>query len=763
MGKIQDMATDLYINRMRARICRFNASHPTILNEYDIKEQVNNIDFENSKWEVKLEVKKLEDKASTYTLDVNFFLISGYTPNTNTGIVFEFDNWEKENFVLMPSAVYNGNRFTAKEITYPPMYKDKDDMKERIPVIISDVPRLNINEGISRIQLLTGDMATPAIGFYSIAMNRGFWLITNQGNDYGDSMIEIEESSDRKKASITVSSPGVRYDKRYTICSTNKQCQDKGHDFKQDDKLQIKLKLFSFPCSDVQGLYDHFIKIRKELADEVELVNKFPLYNAWLTIEDKYNLQNWEERFGYYSVGMRDSIYSDWQVGWVGGIMNTYPMLSEGCEKSRRRALSTFDFLFDYGQDASGFFHGCFHKGIKYGDNFDDPSANWHLIRKSSDALYFLLKQFMLLQKTQDNWVLPKKWEAGTRKCADAFVTLWSKYGQFGQFVDSKTGDIVVGGTACASTAPAGLALAWKFFGKEEYLEVAKTSAKYYYDNYVKRGYTNGGPGEILQCPDSESAFGLLESFIVLYETSGDNIWLEAAKKQGNQCSTWCVSYDFKFPKASTFGVLGIHTSGSVYANVQNKHSAPGICTLSGDSLFKLFRYTGETVYLELLKELAHNITQYLSREDVPIKGLEGFWPDFDLEKSRFTDMPKGWMNERVNMSDWLEPVGEIFYGSCWSEVSCMLTYVEVPGLYIQTDTGFICAIDHIQAFVVENNKEFIKVSIKNPTEYIAKVKVFCEMSSQMSEVFGQNALYGCNVICLKPGESRNIEFKIMV
>ena len=37
----------------------------------------------------------------------------------------------------------------------------------------------------------------------------------------------------------------------------------------------------------------------------------------------------------------------------------------------------------------------------------------------------------------------------------------------------------------------------------------------------VQAGVTVGGPGEILKCPDSESAFAMLESFIVLYEVTG--------------------------------------------------------------------------------------------------------------------------------------------------------------------------------------------------------------------------------------------------
>jgi len=440
---------------------------------------------------------------------------------------------------------------------------------------------------------------------------------------------------------------------------------------------------------------------------------------------------------------MRENIHQNWQIGWVGGLINTYPLLFEGTALSQERALKTFDFVFPKGQAPSGFFYGCGDGEHWYGDNFYDINdKNWLLIRKNSDALYYIIKHFMLLEARNQVQKIAESWKQGTIKCADAFVNLWNKYHQFGQFVNAETGEIIVGGSTSAGSAPAGLALAGQFFGREEYIAVAKEAANYYYDNYVRKGITTGGPGEILQCPDSESAFGLLESFVVLFEVTGETTWLEKARDMANQCFTWCVSYDFKFPPQSTFGKLGMHTTGSVYANVQNKHSAPGICTFSGDSLFKLFRATGDRRYLELLQEMAHNMPQYLSREDRSVGG-----------------MPAGWMNERVQMSDWFEPIGEIFFGSCWCEISNMLSYVEVPGLYVQPDTGFICAIDHVDVEIIEKSYRKIGLKVTNPTKFKAKVKVFVENSDRMKRVLGQHALLHCERLTIEPGSSVIVKY----
>lgn len=141
-------------------------------------------------------------------------------------------------------------------------------------------------------------------------------------------------------------------------------------------------------------------------------------------------------------------------------------------------------------------------------------------------------------------------------------------------------------------------------------------------------------------------------------------------------CSSWVVSYNFRFPQGSEFGRLGMKTVGSVFANVQNKHSAPGICTLSGDSLYKVYLWTGDERYLTLMKEITLTISQYMSREDRPI---------FSWDSPPRKLLP-GIICERVNLSDWEgeKGVGGVFDGSCWCETSNLLVLAEVLPLLRQ-------------------------------------------------------------------------------
>jgi hypothetical protein len=425
-------------------------------------------------------------------------------------------------------------------------------------------------------------MSTPALGFYAPKTKSGFWLLTDQKTRLGDTGLGIREDLNRDRAYITLTAPHVREKYKYRICTTNQPSDDRGANFQSGDEVHLRFRIYSFPCPKIQGLFDRFVEIRNDLSGNVKLYHQLPFSAAWKIQEEKYKY-NWVEQYGYYAVGMRDNMYEDWQPGWTGGLMATYPLLVESDEASRARVFRNFDFVFPGGTGNSGYLRGVEHEGKWYSDGFERPhAAQWVMIRKSADSLYFMLKQLMLLEMQPDCRKPSAPWMEGTRRCAEAFVRTWNKFGQFGQFVDVDTGDVIVGGSTAAGIAPAGLALAAGYFKQSEYMRVATAAADYYYKDYVSHGLSTGGPGEICQCPDSESSFGLLESFVVLYEVTGNPKWLQYACEMAHQCATWMVSYDFQFPAKSLFGRLDMHAAGSVFANVQNKHSAPGICTLSG-------------------------------------------------------------------------------------------------------------------------------------------------------------------------------------
>jgi hypothetical protein len=116
--------------------------------------------------------------------------------------------------------------------------------------------------------------------------------------------------------------------------------------------------------------------------------------------------------------------------------------------------------------------------------------------------------------------------------------------------------------------------------------------------------------------------------------------------------------------------------------------------------------------------------------------------------------MPSGWINERLNTSDWDYNVGGVFYGSTWAEVSLMLTCIEIPGIYLRTDTGEVVAFDHVQAKAHKTDGQFSHLEIHNPTAFSAKVKILCEDLQQAAKPLGHNYLWEAEMVSLQPGET---------
>lgn len=660
-------------------------------------------------------------------------------------LVVEDESWEEKNYVLIPAAVYNGNRFKSYKIAYPPYVDEQYGADPDMPTTITDVPRLNNEPGESKIQLTTGDAATPCMAYFSEHNKQAVYLLTKHKTRVGYSGLFIEENEARNKATLKISAPAVREEYKYSFADMETPSDDGGATFKAGENIELAFELHIKHCESVEEFYEYFSEIRENMETGI-LRNYMPLGEGFRLIEEQYNREHFEEENQYYRCGTQDVIYQYWQSGWVGGGINTYPLLCKGNPESYERALKTFDFVIDKVQHPSGWYYGIYCKGKTLGDNFAATEKDEILLtRKNADMLYFLIKQYAFLKDNHKENI--GKYEDSIKKCCNAFVRFWRKNGQFGQFIDIDKEEVLVGETASAGLAVGALALAYQILGNEEYLLVAEEAAAHYYEKFVSVGITNGGPGEIAQGPDSESAFALLESYITLYEITRTTKWLEIAKSMADQCMSWCVSYDFEFPKNSTFEKLDIKCKGSVFANVQNKHSAPGICTLSGNSLLRLYRATGEKKYIYLLRDIAHNITQYISTKERPIKTLEGCY------------LNEGYMNERVNMSDWegKDAIGGVWNGANWPDVSCMLTYLEVPGIYMNKDTLELIVFDHVECEIIDEGKA---IKVTNPTKYDCQVNILAETEIMTAQVLPINYFNKYQRIALKAQETKVIDIE---
>jgi hypothetical protein len=705
----------------------------------------------NSMWTCQTRFTPASAPSGASDLVLTFKLTAGAAKAAGVAVAFDFADWSTENYILVPAQLYGGNRFRVLPIGYPPYIYNEKDRPLDMPVTVTDILHLNPDGSAAKVEMNTGNVATPMLSFFNPKARRGFILLAEQGTRFGNNGLFVQEDagpkSNRKIATFVVSAPGVR-EQRYTMCGRG-GTGDHGADWQAGDELTLKFKVYNFAASDLPAFYGKVFQVRKALTGPNGYPCVTPYSAAADLILEHFDAQKWLEKGerGYYSNRPGGESPYSYQIGWSGVPVYSFPSMISGTpERLRRVCLSLENMLFKSSQGKTGLFYAMNRNGELLGDTFSQMSQRRSIamIRRSTEILYFALQTFDLMkQRGQDSLVKPE-WEKALRACADGLAKVWDDYGQFGQFIDVDTGKMDINGSAAGSQAGAALALASRYFNEPKYLEVSEAATKMYYTLDFQKGYSGGGPGEILQAPDSESTANMVESCVALYEATRKPEWLERAKFATHMLATWMVSYDYQFPEGSAMSKAGTHAAGSIFASSQNNHSAPGYYILSGDCLLKLFRATGDRRYAEMYKDQSHNVVQYVGAPHNPLRHESGY------------------VTERVQLSDWEgNDIGSVNYSDsnmAW-ETLAALTCLENPGIYLHTDDDTLLVMDHVEAEVVDSSPGHgaKTLRIKNPTPYDATVSILAESAKQARTPLGWGAFDKWPKVKVKAGAAQTV------
>ncbi|WP_209858585.1 hypothetical protein [Chitinophaga sp. OAE865] len=693
-------------------------------------------------WQLALKASPVKDRSDAIDVAATFRLTAGRATAAAVAVKFDFSNWSAANYVLVPASLYNGNRYRSIGNGYNPAYPHDMYYNPQVPLTISNNPRLSVvqNEA-SLVELQTGNMATPAVCFFSPAEQTGFILLTEQQTKWGNSGVTMTENARKDHFSFDISAPAVR--KLAAGFGDFHQSGDHAPDWEAGDEVTLRFRLYVFKAEGIPGLLTKFMEVRKDLSTAVASRNLVPM-SRLLELGTAICSSNFTQQpaGSYY----KPENSNDFQLGWVSGMINTYPMLALNDGKENKRVGEELDFVVHRLQGKSGFFYGSISangeiRGEKMSPDFPEIQT---MVRKNGDALFWLMKHLFLLRESGRAAMISKDWEDAAVKLANAFQNTWEKYGQFGQYIAPGTGNIAVFNSTAGAIAPAGLVLAARYFKKTSWLKTAVAAADYYYLRDVAgQGLTGGGCGDISQDADAESAFGLLESLMALYNYTGDRKWLLKAEVEAALCATWTMSYAPVFPASSTIGKLQSNMTGAVWASIQNKHAAPGICTSSGDYLFKLFRATGKSIYADLIRDIQHAHTEAVN--------MPGHITTNYLEGSSM---------ERIQPSDaeGKESIGNYIHTrNSWTETNGMLMALELPGVYVLTDQATCYVFDHIKASIIRKEAKGLVMELYNPTPYDASVTIMPETSAEAKRPVGYTAFLHWPKVTVKAGEKRRI------
>lgn len=690
-----------------------------------------------ARWKTSTSVAEVLGRSGSFDVTSVIELIEGSSPATSVELIADFSGWNPASYVFAPCMVYDGNRFEIVDVPYSPFWPDASHYAVDKPISITNQTHLNKDGSAALIETDTWGVATPCLGWRS-PEGRGFLLFTPNHNELGAMGLTITEDGPSEKASFVVESPRRR-SKIPNIMGFREG--DPLHDWKACEKVTVTVRFRFFEAPRLQDLFDRYAEGRKDFGNR-RIVKALPFSEAERMVREKVNALNWDEELGYYRHGisrLNTKPYDWWQLGWVSGGLTTLPMIAQGDPVQKARALRNLAFMFTGSPVENGLWK-AHHDGTKFNNEDPRPPRPGYLVsvRRLSDGLYFGLKQILMLEARGEE--VPAAWKTSARNLADALVGIFRRQGQVGQYLDIRTAEIGIGGSTAGGVLPAALVLASKTFGEASYLKAAEDLGRQLVRDCVETGLTTGGPCDMLTAPDSESCFALLVSLVDLFEATGDRFWAKAASDLTRQFSTWVTSYDFAYPPESHLGKVDVPSNGSVWANIQNKHAAPGICNFSGESLFRLWRDTGDELALDLIRDIAGNITSYVSREGHQIG-----------------TMNSGMMCERVNISDWegQEGVGGNIFGSTiWVETALMLTVAEVPGVYLRADTGRLEIFDHVTGSWDAATKT---LTLGNPTAFPAKVQVLVENAATAAAPLPLEILSRCRVVEVPAGGSVSV------
>jgi len=300
-------------------------------------------------------------------------------------------------FILVPSAVYDGNRFECIHIPYPPSIPQGKRLLEE-KIIANDIPRL-LNDGDNLFEHRLGSGASPIVALWDKHNCKGIiyaYSPLSNGTPFTESGFYITN-----KGEFNFCYPVVRK-RRYNFSLGWEIGGDRYANIKNGETINFQVKKSEFACGSIEEFYDMVLQNRYAWGRKTEQKG-LPLNEAFNTIKNKFNIHNWYEESGLYRTYPYEE-FRTFSSGWCGGgfIPYIYRKLFEDTDSLNiERAHRFMNYIYPNTQAPSGLFYSQINeKGEITGDDFIDPSiTSTHLIRRSADILFYHTSLFLYMQK----------------------------------------------------------------------------------------------------------------------------------------------------------------------------------------------------------------------------------------------------------------------------------------------------------------------------------------------------------------------------
>jgi hypothetical protein len=183
------------------------------------------------------------------------------------------------------------------------------------------------------------------------------------------------------------------------------------------------------------------------------------------------------------------------------------------------------------------------------------------------------------------------------------------------------------------------LVTAYRATHKAAYLEGAERAFAFYFDEFLKNGFTTAGALDTY-CIDKESATPLLKAALELYDITGKETYLRRAEDVSYYLATWQWHYTVPYAEGTVLRELGYDTFGGTAVSTQHHHQDPYALIIVNDWI-KLAALTGKTMWRERAVAAWANASIGISNGDLVVMG----------KKRPYGSQDEGFLHTR-----WLQP-----------------------------------------------------------------------------------------------------------
>jgi hypothetical protein len=343
-------------------------------------------------------------------------------------------------------------------------------------------------------------------------------------------------------------------------------------------------------------------------------------------------------------VNGRDGLSVDRQamhVGWVSGIPWAHALLAHARRRGKSAAAAAAAQVIDFICDSlspSGTFWGVWYAERGWSQSWSPTKGALHS-RTLAEAALFLARS---LELGADVRAEHPTWVAALRSNLDAVVRRQRADGNVGSAHHAYSGEVLSWEGAAGLTWVAALAEAGRWDGPDAadgaYLAAAVRAGEYY-AQFVDREFIHGAPEDVDLAPTSEDGYVAVMSYVALHRRTGDERWLDLARRAADWMLTFRYTYNTGFPEGTPLGVYRFATRGADNASPSNQHlhSYGLVCTAE---LAELSAATGDPYYAERAAETLACFRQFIARFDGDFNAYRGMASERYYQTACF--QPKG-------------------------------------------------------------------------------------------------------------------------